>query len=300
MNPALLDQLNHNGALTHIAQIGGLIALPQFQEFLGCPRASAYRASQALRAARMCSILRHSRGPGLLLLQKSVAAALGSEMPEPPQASKVTPGTVRRGLARAAYFLATGQVAHRMGDLSRRWKTNVTEKRIAVLVDACLLSWKRELRAVHARYQANKSAALRDQFNEIRKRIREPEVILAAGMAALDYYRGLHLVPAGAARAKFLFIENATTAKRFVAVIRTLSTFAAATMIDVHVDFACGSVAAQERLHKLESQTPSRVRVDVLDLQYEPLISGSAPAMRALVGSEISPLLSKIADASNG
>lgn len=292
MNVALLDQLNRDGALTDIARCGGLIALAQLQQFLDCHKSSAHRAYTALERARMCAIVRPA---GFMILTRAVAAALGPDLPTPPQRGQLRATTARHCIGRAAYFLRTGWAPAPMGDLTGRWKSGRTRRRVAILVKRQILDWRDEAKRLHASYQQARSETIRRQYDVLRRKLREPSTILNAGMSTLRHFRGLHIVP-DAPPVRFVFFDRATPAARLKAITLSLRRFAAATAIDARLDLVCGSARALRRVTCLLAQTDARLAVELLDLDYERLINSNAERQPPLITHQIQPLLDEIGE----
>lgn len=293
MNVGLLDHLNRDNALHNIARCGGLIALVQLQQFLKCHKSSAYRSAGALERERMCTIIKPA---GFLILSRPVAGALGADLPVPPHPNQLRASRVRDCIGRAAYFLKSGWASASMGDLSGRWKTEHTKQRISKLITRQLRVWHSEARQLHAQYQREQSDAIRSRYQELRRKIREPGTILSAGMAALQYFRGLYLVTE-APDVRFVFFDRGTRAARLKALVQSLRRFSAATALDVTLDIVCGNERAQQRVTQILAQTETRLTVNILDLNYEHFIHANAEPQPALITHELKPLSALVEEA---
>lgn len=296
MDVALLDQ--YSTALTRIARVGGLVAIGQLPQFFELHRSQTFRISQILERARMCAIERTTPMVGFVLLSKSVARALGSSMPVPPQRGKLHPQRIRNAVGRAAYFLKFDRTPQSLGDLSKRWSstTSKTQGRIEGLVMRQIAEWRAQALQLKKQYNATPLPDLRRDYEVIRRKLRTPETITKAGMTALKIIRGVYLlIDEKELAARFVFIERGASARRLETIAEMAIRFGRATNIEVFLDIACGSMHSKARVERLFEQIRLGLHINILDLGFERFLTRDSVSFGPLLTKEIAPILEAVA-----
>lgn len=286
MNPGLLDQLNRNDAIRNIAICGGLVSTTQFARFVDLHPRSARRAYISLEQHKMIRIVRNSRRAAFIALKSRMVAALGVDLPKPPDPKTMRLINYQLCLARAEYFLREGRLTHATNDLSSaRLKGRRTLARIERVVQHQQRELKRRGARVAAQLKASPTPKLREEALRIRRHLREPADIIAAGAAALRHLWGLFLTDPAGAQPRFVYVDRATSQRRYLELVEMLSRFSAATSLRTSLDIVCGSQLSQQRIQGQLKQLETRVAVRVLDLDYDSYVNASAN-LPALIGHE--------------
>lgn len=291
MDVGLLDHYNSDGALTRIARVGGLVALGQLSEFLGCTTPQAYRAAQELADAKMCIIYRTPTS-SFFVLRKAVTFAISSQLPLPPQTSKLRYQRIRTCVGRAVYFLKYERITHAMGDLSGRWDINRTETRISELVDRQVQAWRAQALRVQTDFKAAPTPALREEYAQLRRLLRERSAIINAGMASLRSFRGAYLVvDERELAARFVFIDCATNPAQLNKIAKSFAQFHRATGIATHLDIICSTEESKRRVEQNLEQTKMDLQIAILNLDFERYFNRRSSVLDGHVAEELQPNL---------
>lgn len=286
MNPGLLDRLNENGAITHIAACGGLVATGQFAAFLDCHARTAQRAYADLARCKMARIIRAQRRAAFVVLTGRTVSALGQSLPRPPNPKTLRLINYQLSLARAEYFLQHEKRLHPTSDLLRSRSTQQrTLARIRVIVDAQQAQLKQRAAQILRQLKAAPTEALREQARRIRRHLRDTDAIMAAGAQVLRHRWGLFLVDDAGVRPRFVFVDRATPVRLYATVTEMLSKFSAATSLRTSLDVVCGSALSRERIEQSLSQGDLRLGTRILNLDYDRYLRTSA-GLPALVGGD--------------
>lgn len=282
MNAALLDHINQAGALHDIARCGGLIAAQQLHRFMGCTPTTARKAYRNLERARMAHLIRPNRNVIFLLLTKATVEALGEHLPIPPQRSKLRMTSVEYGIARAEFFLKFNAVPWRTTDLVGRWGRGQTKARVHRAASHHVVAWRQEALRLREDFQAAPTEEKKVRYEALRRRLRDPQVITQAGMAALANKRGLHVLDPAGPLLHFCFVDRVSTRTTLTGLKQMLSRFAAGTSMHTRLDILCGAERAKRRLSRLLGQESLRVEIRLVNLEYHRFI-GMTTALGPLV-----------------
>jgi hypothetical protein len=292
LRPVVLDRLNENNFLGAIAGCGGLVSAQQFEVMMGRSQSGACRAYHALAEASMAYLLRAARNSCFILLSKRTVEALGSEHPTPPQPKAVRMTTYQLAVARAEYFIKFGHIPRPTSDLcSAKHKGARTLRLVARAIDANLKAIKAQGRRLTAQYQAAPSEELKTKMKLLQRQLRAPAIILKAGAAALRHRRGLFLLQPKGPHLTFVFVDRVTQARTYAELVSMLGTFAAATSVPTHLDILCGSARSKQRVDVHFKKPESRIRIRVLDLNYDRYMGAGLDLPTLVSSHEINRLL---------
>lgn len=293
MNSALLDRINENDALTQIAASGGLIAAQQFEALVGGTQSTARRAYHSLVAAGMAYLMRFGRHH-FILLSKRTSLALGAEHPTPPQPKAVRSMTCQLAIARVEYLLKTGRLTRKTSDLSsRKHRGSQTLGRIRHAVELQQEALGRKAKLLVKQFQQTQAQATREKLIRLKRLLRDPQDCVNSAAAVLKYRRGLYVIDPTQPALQFVFVDRATPATTYSALVSMLTTLGGATQLPIVLDVACGSERARSRVGMHLGQGELRLKLNVLNLEYDRYMSARVDLPELVDPLSISQMLSE-------